>query len=51
VGEKLILVMSDRDLEFKRQCKRVQVLNDRDLELISCKGVQGLKGLRSGVKK
>ncbi len=30
----------------------IQVLSDRDLEFKSgCKGVQGLKGLRSGIEK
>ncbi len=35
VGVKLILVLSDRDMKLKMECQ----------------GVQGLKGLRSGVEK
>ncbi len=40
-------------MELKSGCNRkvVQSLSDRDLEFKSgCKGVQGLKGLRSGVE-
>jgi hypothetical protein len=49
--------LSDKDLKLKSECKGsvkgVHVLNDRDLKLKQgvSKGVQGLKGLRSGVKK